>query len=118
MSYHRRSKNIQPKTGGKWFMSRSKKRNYYAKDKNNKYMKKLSNSKVRKSDIDYLPPKGKSYKKLMCSWDICDYKSRWTLEEAITYYNKKVSENDEWFLEHYPTLEDYLKYYKRCVVYK
>ena len=40
------------------------------KQKNSKLSKKQSNRKVRRCDVNY---DGKSYKKLCCCYDICDF---------------------------------------------
>jgi hypothetical protein len=51
-------------------MSRSRKKVCIFKLKNDKYFKRLANKRTRNTDIQ----NGKSYKKLLCSYDICDYK--------------------------------------------
>lgn len=52
-------------------MSRSYKKVPCCKD-HNQGMKKRANRQLRRNDLDI--PSGKAYKKLFCSFDICDYK--------------------------------------------
>ncbi len=54
--------------------------------------------------------KGKAYKKLFCSWDIHDYISRWTWEEA-----KKEWENDKYnyYKNHNISLKEYYRKWRR-----
>lgn len=97
-------------------MSRSyKKHGEMVKQQNTRGMKKCANRHVRRH-IDELPHKGKAYKKLFQSWDICDYKYIWTKGDAIK----------EWYEAHRPSsryrhsyasrvsLEEYLKYWEKC----
>lgn len=74
-------------------MSRSYKKNLVAKERNDKYNKKCANKKVRKAkDI----PNGKAYKKIYCSYDICDYAFMITNEEAIIdfwYKNETIDKH-------------------------
>lgn len=100
-------------------MSRSyKKHGEMVKQQNTRGMKKCANRHVRRH-IDELPQKGKAYKKLFSSWEICDYKWIWTKRDAIR----------EWYEAHYPSdgspadhysypgrmsLEEYLKYWEKC----
>jgi len=44
-------------------------------------MKKFANKKVRNTDFDELPLKGKGYKKVFETYDIHDWKDRMTREE-------------------------------------
>ena len=48
-----------------------------------KESKRFANKKVRHTDFDYLPKKGRSYKKCYESWDIHDFVSYYTKEECI-----------------------------------
>jgi hypothetical protein len=61
-------------------MSRSCKKEPVVKDYN-RNSKKYANRRVRRvfKDCDY--PNGNAYRKLCCSWDICDYKFRETYKE-------------------------------------
>ncbi len=55
-------------------MSRSYKKNPVGTSSKNPIGKRAANKKVRKSkDI----PNGKRFKKVYCSWNICDYKYDW-----------------------------------------
>lgn len=102
-------------------MSRSYKKNPCAKDSGDKKaMKQIANRTVRrriKKDEDM--PSRLQHKKITESWDITDYKTRMTREEAIQWYNEQL----EWqknkgsltyFLKRYPTLEVWLKYWNKC----
>ena len=95
------------------------------KQQNTKGMKKMANKHVRRHVME-LPNKGKAYKKLFETWDICDYRWSWTKEDAIAewYKYKSNAENginpyyrhyNSWFMKQYPTLEEYLKYWEKCV---
>ena len=91
-------------------MSRSFKKSNWVKDPNNKYMKRFANKKVRNSkDV----PSGKAYKKVFSSYDISDYKWMWTKKDAIyEYYNGLHS---QYLRDRFATLEEYLKYWEKCV---
>ena len=73
-------------------MARSRKKVCVWKNHNSKHMKRFANKTVRHTkDI----PNGMAYKKLFCSWDICDYKSLCfdpiTIQEfADKYYNGRT----------------------------
>lgn len=75
-------------------------------------MKRCANSKVRKTKGIF---KGKSYKKIFCSYDIHDYINYWDWKEA-----KQDWENEKnLFLKgHYPTLKEYYKYWCKICKYK
>lgn len=62
-------------------MSRSSKRIPCCKD-HNKGMKRCANKKVRRNNM--IIPSGAFYKKVFCSYDICDYK----FFESFTSYKK------------------------------
>ena len=108
-------------------MSRSWKRNPYCKDRGiGKDAKQIAAARLRCIPIDseeseVLVSAPANYKKINHdTWDIHDYTSRWTLENAIKDYYESIK-NSRWkerFLSQYPTVEDYLtrnwaKYYKR-----
>ena len=106
-------------------MSRSYKKNPVAKDSGDKKsMKQIANRTVRrrvKDDEDM--PARLQHKKMTESWDITDFKTRMTREEAIQWYNEQL----EWqknkgsltyFLKRYPTLKAWLKYWEKCYVRK
>lgn len=93
-------------------MSRSYKKTPYITDgvaKHTSQRKKLANKKVRRN-IKKLFKKGKNYKKIYDSYDIHDWISRWTWEEA-----KKEYETNPWprWKEKYPTLKDFYNYWKK-----
>lgn len=70
-------------------MSRSyKKHPYYTDDTMAKDGKKFANKRVRNLELEELPIKGNSYKKVYEQYDIRDYISRWTWEEALENYRK------------------------------
>ena len=55
-------------------MSRSYKHTPRSGDKKDKFFKRYANRKVRRLPIDELP-KGNTYKKVFCQYDICDYET-------------------------------------------
>ena len=99
-------------------MSRSYRKNPIIKDngKSKKEMKSLANRKIRRklNDPDFNMADGKAYKKEFESWDIADFISRWTKEDAIKEYESK-SKKYPWFKEEWPTLEDYLNYWEKTM---
>ena len=106
-------------------MSRSYKHSAgWVKQQNTKGMKQVANKYVRRHVME-LPKKGKSYKKLFQTWDICDWRYIWTREDAIAEWYKRTAEAEQeidsyrhyisWFVKKYPTLEEYLKYWEKCV---
>lgn len=97
-------------------MSRSYKKNPIVKSHDNIRTKRDAAKAVRRASGDVYPTKGSAYKRAINSWEINDYVSRFTREEAIEHYYAR--QDDEWFKKRYPTLEIYLnkiwyKYYKR-----
>lgn len=106
-------------------MSRSYKHTPIVKDggKSSKKNKQLANRKVRRiinRNIDIIL-KGNDHKKVVETWDINDYVTRFTEKEAIEVYYRTISSNnyyDRWFKEEYPTLEDWLKKYRKDYLYK
>lgn len=73
------------------------------------WFKRKANKRVRKSaDV----PNGKKYKKYSCTWDIHDYRMRWTKEEAERTYHKDMSDiSNPYMVEYtkkYKDKEDYL----------
>lgn len=96
-------------------MSRSYKKHPFATEHSayKPYGKRLANKQFRKflaAENEDMPNRS-SFKKYTESWDICDYKSRMTKEEAIKWYLTKAS---EYIKKHYPTLELWLKYWAKC----
>ena len=96
-------------------MSRSYKHTDFVKDSNKKFMKRFANKKVRHSKN---VPNGGAYKKVFCSWEISDFKWRWTREEAIEewYEHHRDPDNprNRWFVKKFETLEKYLIYWEKC----
>lgn len=55
------------------------------------------------------------YKKVSCSWDIHDYISRMSYNEAISWYTERISdEYSEYFKKSFPTLKSWLNYWEKC----
>jgi len=52
------------------------------------------------------------HKKYFQSYDICDFKTRMTEQEAIDWYLHRC--DNKYILKHYPTLEAWMKYWKKC----
>jgi len=98
-------------------MSRSYKRNPVYTDRTHgaKYWKRVSNKKVRKSNNVFL--KGNKYKKIYNSWNIHDYISRWSKEQALDYYyNSIIFRNGKWIYiyDKYKSEKEFLdKYWKK-----
>ena len=95
-------------------MSRSYKKHPFCTDghrKSTQKSKKNANKTVRHYKKGL--PNGTAYKKLFCSYDIHDYISRWSWEEARLSYLK----NNSYWQDDFLTLEDFYqfwkKYYKR-----
>lgn len=97
-------------------MSRSYKKNPCAKDNGDKKaMKQIANRTVRRRvKMDEDMPARLQHKKMTESWDITDYKSRMTREEAIQWYNDDSKHKSEKFKKRFPTLEKWLKYWDKC----
>lgn len=89
-------------------MSRSYKKNPVYTDGRNgqKKAKRRANHIVRQANIEELPLKGNAYKKMSESWEIHDYISRWTWEEALDWYNKHPDQYSE-----YPTEKEFYRYW-------
>jgi len=71
---------------------------------NKSIRRKLKDSEVTMSDADY--------KKYYNSYDITDYKCRWTKEEALYEYHHPRNEWSNW-KEHFATEEDFLNYWEK-----
>lgn len=103
-------------------MSRSYRKTPILKDggRSSKYNKQLANRHIRrKANRDvYSDHIGSNsfYKKMYESWEINDYISRYTLDEAIKDYDRL--KKYEWFYEQYPTLEEWIIHYKKEFVCK
>ena len=72
-------------------MSRSYKHTPRAGDTKDKFFKKYANRKVRRLPTDEHPLKGKSYKKVFCQYDICDYETVGTSFEQYWERLVKIS---------------------------
>ena len=73
-------------------MSRSYKKSPVYTDGNagtTKESKRFANKKVRHTDFDDLPKKGKGYKKCYESWDIHDFVSYYTKEDCIKDWERE-----------------------------
>ena len=103
-------------------MSKSYKKTPYYTDhtRGTKYWKRLANKRVRRYNKDLA--NGTAYKKVSCSYDIHDYVSYWSKEEAILNYYTKLCYN--WITNQYERLwgeyeteQDFLqhwaKFYRR-----
>ena len=96
-------------------MSRSYKHTPYSGERD-KFSKKQANRKVRRHKMDLSLPKG-GYKKVYCSWEICDYWDGFI--SADEYYATMVKYWYGWRhkYEPYPDYNeaknDYMKYYIR-----
>ena len=104
-------------------MSRSREKSTFVTDNyghtlRRRFMKKYSNRVLRRTlgNSDELL-QGSIYKRHFDSWDICDFRWYWSEEMATKEYNEFVRRFD-WFKKRYPTLESYIKHYRKSVVYK
>lgn len=90
-------------------MSRSYHKNHFIKD-HTRGGKKRANRKVRHTPNI---PNGAYFKRCYQSWNICDFRWIWTKDMATAEYSTKRSSLS--FLQKFPTLEDYLSYWRKCV---
>jgi len=93
-------------------MSRSyKKTPIYTDGRNGrKWFKRQANKVIRRRNS---VPNGKKYKSYYCSWNIHDYKSRWTKQEAEQEYYKNINDVTqpywtEYYRDNYKNKEKYL----------
>ena len=96
-------------------MSRSYKKNPVAKETGDKKSRKqIANRRVRRriKDNEDMPAR-LQHKKMTESWDITDYKTRMTREEAIIWYNESRNKSEK-LKKRFPTLEKWLKYWDKC----
>ncbi len=92
-------------------MSRSYKKHPYVTDGtagSTKRRKRRANKVVRNNEN---LPNGSAYKKAYETWDIHDYISRWTWEEAKEAWERG---DNEYLKKHYPTLKEYYRYWLKC----
>ena len=97
-------------------MSRSYKKHFWVTDGspgNTQHSKRLASRRLRRAlnNSDELL-QGSAYKKHTESYDIHDYKNRWTWEEASTFYEYNCTKYS-WFNDRYPTLEEYRKWWEK-----
>ena len=98
-------------------MSRSYKKTPHCGLKKDKFYKKYSNHKVRRIPVDAQSPKNKTYKKVICSWNICDYE-----EVGLSFeeYWEEILNN--WRIRNnnspIPNKEDVYKYYLKHFIRK
>lgn len=64
------------------------------------------NRRFRRQKLNYAT-RGSQYKRFWSNWD--DWNYRWTLQEAIESYIPS---------KHYPTLESWIEYWKKCCLRK
>lgn len=102
-------------------MSRSYKKTPIVKDNiGGKTGKRFANKKVRRLKNELF--KRKEYKKAYESWDINDYISYYTLEEAIKDWYKEEKENFPrelaWRHNEFKTLEKWIQHWKKMMLGK
>ena len=96
-------------------MSRSYKKHPYVTDNSSSGVnKRIANRTFRRNKTKLY--QGGNYKKAYCSYNICDYRWRWTEQDAIEYYYSIPP--DCYLRRKYPTLDSYLEYQKKCCVRK
>ena len=92
-------------------MSRSYKRYAVCKDKNSRYGKRMSASAVRRSRETI---NGGAYKKLYCSWNICDYRFyEGSFEHSIEDW-RKIWESTPRLQKRFPTWKTAYRYWLKC----
>jgi len=94
-------------------MSRSYKKSPYCGDKKGKDKKRVANHTVRNylKDINKVLSKG-GFKKVFCSYDICDY---WWLQSWEEYWEdclRGYREHPEWYKQPPNKKEEYRSWYK------
>ena len=103
-------------------MSRSIRKTPIVKDggRSSKRGKKQANKAVRKYKDEI--SNGAAYKKIYCSYNINDYITYWTEEDAIELYYELKEKYSNWGMDYfekkYPTLESYLLYWRKEMKYK
>lgn len=78
---------------------------------------KIDSKKLRRNKLDDIS-NGMAYKRY--SGSCCNWSSRWTKEDAIKEYREKQMKELEYktFFLKFPTLDDYLLYWRKCSVRK
>ena len=103
-------------------MSRSYKHTPYTGLKKNKFFKKYANRKLRRRKLEH-DLQHKSYKKDMCSWEICDYCEIQT-KNFEEYYQSCIQRwydwQSMWWMkdEPFPTREECWKEYHKWYIRK
>lgn len=98
-------------------MSKSYHKYYIYKD-HHKGQKQIANRHLRKNKNKLYPLKGGDYKKLYPQWNICDWRGKWTREEAIEEWYEEECDHwgsFTWRHDRYHTLENWLNYWEKCV---
>lgn len=83
-------------------MSRSYRHNPVVKCAKDSWYKKHFNRKLRRSDKFQDIPDGSAYRKMNCSWYICDYSCRVDYDDA---------KNWQWTKEHFDDEKDFKAYW-------
>lgn len=92
-------------------MSRSYKKHPFCTDhhvKTTKEKKRFANKKIRHTKNI---PNGRAFRKIYETYDICDWKNRWTWEEALADWN---SNKTSYLNTHYLTLKNFYRYWLKC----
>ena len=98
-------------------MSRSYKRRPIVKDHNSgKYGKRQGNKAVRRKKDFSLS--GSEYKKVYNSWNIHDYISYYSKEDAIKDWYKEEKERSKYLHKKYGTLKKWLQAWKKMMLKK
>lgn len=99
-------------------MSRSYKRTPRCGDQKDRYFKKYSNHKICRLPIDELPKKGKTYKKVLHDYSICDYETVGTSFQQYWARLIKRWHEWEWHYAPYPDYEEAYEEYRRWFLRK
>ena len=99
-------------------MSKSYKRTPRCGDRKDKYFKKYANRKVRRLPMDEHPLKGKTYKKVLHDYSICDYETVGISFEQ--YWERLVKRWYEWGWRYcsYPDRDEAYQKYCRWFIRK
>ena len=98
-------------------MSRSFKHTPRSGDTKDKFFKRYANRKVRRLPIDE-HPKGNTYKKVFCHYDICDYETVGISFEQYWESLVKRWYNWEWRYSEFPDREEAYQEYCRWFIRK
>ncbi len=93
-------------------MSRSYKHTILCKDKNGRYSKSLSSRAVRRTDKI---ADGGAYKKLFCSWEICDYRYDYNTDErSLRKWMNEWERKDSLLHRLYPNRKQAYRAWLKC----